>query len=51
MGVKMNLRIIKKNHAAGPEKGFFTKSISRPYGRPKAIPPSWELIQYIVLQK
>ena len=26
----MNLRIITKNHAADPEIGFFTKSISKP---------------------
>ena len=30
MGVKMDLRIITKNHAADPEIGFLTKSISRP---------------------
>ena len=30
MGVKMNLRIITKNHAADPEIGFLTKSISKP---------------------
>ena len=27
MGVKMNLRIITKNHTADPEIGFLTKSI------------------------
>ena len=30
MAVKMNLRIITKNHAADPEIGFLTKSISKP---------------------
>ena len=44
MGVKMNLRIITKNHAADPEIGFLTKSISKPYGHATAMPPAWELI-------
>ena len=39
----MNLRIIKKNHAADPEIGFLTKSISKPYGRATAIPSALEL--------
>ena len=43
MGVKMNLRITMKNHAADPEIGFLTKSISKPYGRTTAMPPAWEL--------
>ena len=43
MSVKMNLRIITKNHAADPEIGFLTKSISKPYCRATAIPPAWEL--------
>ena len=43
MGVKMNSRIITKNHAADPEIGFLTKSISKPYGRATAIPTAWEL--------
>ena len=30
MAVKMNLRIITKNHAADPEKGFLTESNSKP---------------------
>ena len=42
MAVKINLRIITKNHAADPEKGFLTKSISKPYGRATAMPPAWE---------
>ena len=29
-----------KNHAADPEKGFFRKSIKKPYGRATAMPPS-----------
>ena len=32
-----------KNHAADPEIGFFTKSISEPYGRAAAMPTAWEL--------
>ena len=44
MGVKMNLRIQTKNHAADPEIGFFTKSICKPYGRIAAMPKARELI-------
>ena len=43
MGVKMNFRILTKNHAAYPEIGFLTKSISKPYGRTTAMLPAWEL--------
>ena len=43
MGVKINLRIITKNHEADPEIGFFKKSISKPYGRAAAMPPAGEL--------
>ena len=43
MGVKMNLRIITKIHAADPEIGFLTKSISKSYGRTAAMPTAWEL--------
>ena len=43
MGVKMNLRIITKYHAADQEIGFFTKSISKPYGYGTAMPTAWEL--------
>ena len=43
MGVKMNLRIITKNHEADPEIGFLTKSISKPYGAATAMPPAWGL--------
>ena len=42
MGVKMNLRIITKKHAADPEIGLLTKSISKPYGRATVIPTAWE---------
>ena len=38
MAVKMNLRIITKNHAADPEKDFFKKSILKPFGRAKPMP-------------
>ena len=43
MDLKMNLSILTKNHAADPEIGFLTKSISKPYGRATAIPTAWEL--------
>ena len=43
MGVKMNFRIIPKNHAADPEIGSLTKSISMPYDRATAMPKAWEL--------
>ena len=32
MSVKMNFRIITKNHTSDPVKGFLTKSIAKPYG-------------------
>ena len=38
----MNLRIITKNHAADPEKGFLKNSISKPYGRTAVMPPARE---------
>ena len=43
MGVKMNSRIITKNHAADPEIGFLAKSILKPYGHATAMPTAWEL--------
>ena len=43
MVVKMNLRIITKNHAADPEIGFLTKSISNPNGCAMAMPTAREL--------
>ena len=43
MGVKMNFRILTKNHEDDSEKGFPAKSISKPYGRATAMPPAREL--------
>ena len=43
MTVKMNLRITTKNHAADPEIGFLSKSISKPNGCATAMPTTWEL--------
>ena len=43
MGVKMNLRIIMKNHAADPEIGFLAKSISKPNGCATAMSTAWEI--------
>ena len=43
MSVKMNFRIITKNHAADPEIGFLTKAISKPDGYATAMPTAWEL--------
>ena len=40
MGVKMNLRIITKNHEAVAQMKFLIKSILKPYGRAKAMPPA-----------
>ena len=42
MGVKINLRILTKNHAADPEKGLLKKSISKPFGRATAMPTALE---------
>ena len=36
--VKMNLKILTKNYAADPEKGFLIKSISKPNGCATAMP-------------
>ena len=44
MAVKMNLRIITRNHAADPEIGFLAKSISKSIGGATAMPTAWELI-------
>ena len=49
MGVKMNLRIIRKNHAADPEIEFLIKSISKPYGRAMVMPTAWELHHIVFL--
>ena len=43
MAVKINLKIITKNHAADQEIGFLTKSISKPVGRATAMPTAREL--------
>ena len=48
MGVKMNLRLITKNHAADPEIGFLTISISEPYVRATAMTPAWVLRKFFV---
>ena len=48
MAVKMNLRIITKNHAAAPEIGFLTKSISNPNGCTTARPSAWELRRVVM---
>ena len=42
----MNLRIIAKNHAADPEVGFLTKSISKPNGCATAMPTAWKLMKF-----
>ena len=43
MYVKMNFRIITKNHAGDPEIVFLTKSISEPYDDATAMPRAREL--------
>ena len=43
IGVKMNLRIITKFHAADSKIRFLTKSILKPFGRETTMPPAWEL--------
>ena len=42
MAVKMNLRIITKNHAADPEIGLLAKSISKCNGYATAMPTALE---------
>ena len=39
----MNLRIITKNHAADPEKGFLAKSILKSNDCATAMPTAWDL--------
>ena len=46
MGAKMNVRMIRKNHAADLEKGFPTKSILKSDPRTPAMPTAWELIYF-----
>ena len=43
-GCKMNVRIITKNHAADPEKGFLARSISKSNGYATA----WELMKKMI---
>ena len=45
----MNLRIITKNHATDPEKGFLTKPISKPFAPATALPPAWLLNKIFIL--
>ena len=42
MVVKMNSRIITKNHAADSEIGFLAKSTSKFNGCATAMPTAWE---------
>ena len=48
MSVKMNLRIIMKHHAADPEIGFLTKSISKSDSGARAMPTAWKLRFYLL---
>ena len=50
MAVKINLKIITKNHAADQEIGFLTKSISNLKGCATAMPTGWELNNYRILK-
>ena len=51
MGVKMNLIMITKNHAADSVIGFLTKSISNPCGRTTATPTALDLnLNYMISQ-
>ena len=43
MDVKINLRIITKNHVADPELGFLTESILKLNGYARAMPIASEL--------
>ena len=47
MAVKMNLRIITKNHAADPEIEFLAKSISKSNCFATAMPTAWEITNLI----
>ena len=47
MGVKINLKIVTKNHAGNSEKRFLAKSISKPYGCATALPTAWDLMNVI----
>ena len=48
MALKMNIRIITKNHAADPEIGFIGKSISKSDGCATAMPAALELKNIIL---
>ena len=48
IAVKMNLRMITKNHAADPEKGFLAKSISKSNGCTTAMPTAWKLTETVM---
>ena len=50
MALKMNLRIITKNHAADPEIGVLTAKIFQAYGRTAASPTAWELNKQLILR-
>ena len=43
MAVKMNSKIITKNHVADPEMRFLAKSSSKSNGFATAMPTAWEL--------
>ena len=43
MAVKMNLRIITKNHVADSGIGFLAKTIPKPDSCATAMPTAWEL--------
>ena len=47
IAVKINFRIIKKNHPADPEIGFLTKSISKPYDSATDMPTAREIREVI----
>ena len=47
MGVKMNLRIITKNHEADSEIEFLIKSITKSFDRAMAMPLALELNNFL----
>ena len=48
MNERIDLRVITKNHAADPEIGFLTISISKPNGRALVMPTAWVLRKFFV---
>ena len=44
LAVKMNLRIMTKNHGSDSELGFPAQSISKSNGCATAMPTAWELM-------